>query len=169
LTEAAQIADRWKGYCEDLYCGEERKGIEPEYRQQKPPPLRSEAARAIHQAAGRKATGPDEVPAELFKAGGETEYVWQSGKLVSGQRNGRTPLSSHFSRKVILNSVQITEQLLLSPMQARSFFGSYWKGSERRPKRTLQMNRRVSDKEGGQEIKSINQSIFISGTEPIEQ
>jgi len=27
LTEAAQIADRWKGYCEDLYCDEEGKGM----------------------------------------------------------------------------------------------------------------------------------------------
>jgi len=26
-TEVAQIADRWKGYCEDLYCDEEGKGI----------------------------------------------------------------------------------------------------------------------------------------------
>ena len=59
-----------------------------------------------------------------------TEYVWRSGKLVSGQRNGRSPRSSHFPRKTILNSVQITEQLLLSPTQARSFFGSYWRGSE---------------------------------------
>jgi len=33
-------------------------------------------------------------------------------------------------------------------MQARSFFGSYWKGSEWRPKRKFQMNRRDSDKEG---------------------
>jgi len=54
----------------------------------------------------------------------------------------------------ICYSVQITEQLLLSPMQARSFFGSYWKVSEWRPKRRLQMNRRYSDKKGGQEIKS---------------
>jgi len=36
-----------------------------------------------------------------------TKYVWQSGKLVSGQRNGRSPHSSHFPRNVILNSVQI--------------------------------------------------------------
>jgi len=56
-----------------------------------------------------------------------TEYVWRSGKLVSGQRNGRSPHSSHFPRKAILNSVRITEQLLVSPMQARSFFRSYWK------------------------------------------
>jgi len=68
LTEAAQIADRWKGYCEDLYCDEEGKGIEQEYWEQEPPPLCSEVARVIHQRASRKTTGPDEVPAELFKA-----------------------------------------------------------------------------------------------------
>ena len=56
----------------DLYCDEEGKGIEQEYWEQEPPPLRSEVARAIHQTASRKATGSDEVPAELFKAGGET-------------------------------------------------------------------------------------------------
>ena len=72
LTEAAQIADRWKGYCEDLYCDEEGTGIEQEYWEQEPPPLRSEVARAICQTASRKATGPYEVPAELFKAGGAT-------------------------------------------------------------------------------------------------
>ena len=31
-----------------------------------------------------------------------TEYVWRSGKLVSGQRNGRSPHSSQFPRKVTL-------------------------------------------------------------------
>jgi len=41
-----------------------------------------------------------------------TEYVWRSGKLVSGQRNGRSPHSSHFPRKVTLNSVKTTEQLI---------------------------------------------------------
>jgi len=61
------LADRWKGYCEDLYCDEEGKGIE-----QEPPPLRSEVARAIHQTASHKATGPGEVLAELFKAGGDS-------------------------------------------------------------------------------------------------
>ena len=46
-----------------------------------------------------------------------SEYVnvWRSGKQVSGQRNGRSPHSSHFPRKVILNSVQITEELLCLP------------------------------------------------------
>ena len=72
LTEAAQIADRLKGYCEDLYYDQERTGTEQEYWEQEPPPLRSEVARAIRQTASHKATGPDDVPAELFKAGGET-------------------------------------------------------------------------------------------------
>jgi len=31
LTQAAQIADRWKGYCEDLYHDEEGNGTEQEY------------------------------------------------------------------------------------------------------------------------------------------
>jgi len=88
LTEAAQIADRWKGYCEDLYCDEERKGIEQEYWEQEPPPLPSKVARAIRQTASRKATG-DEVPAELFKAGGEMVLdrmhricvaIWETGE-----------------------------------------------------------------------------------------
>jgi len=55
-----------------LYHDKEEKGIEQEYSEQEPPPLRSEVARAIRQTASCKATGPDEVPAELFKAGGET-------------------------------------------------------------------------------------------------
>ena len=44
--------------------------------------------------------------------------------------------------------------LLLSHMQATSFFGSYWQGSEWRPKQKLQTNSRDSDKEGGQETTS---------------
>jgi len=89
LTEAAQIADRWKGYCEDLYCDEEGKRIEQqEYWEKEPPPLRSEVAHGIRQTASRKATGPDEVPAELFNAG-ETVLdrmyricvaIWETGE-----------------------------------------------------------------------------------------
>ena len=49
---------------------------------------RSEVARAIRQTASRKATGPDDVPAELFKAG-ETVLdrmhricvaIWETGE-----------------------------------------------------------------------------------------
>ena len=69
-----------------MYHNEEGKGIEKEYREQEPPTLCSEidrtaranseqscggsCSRVIRQTASRKAAGPDEVPAELFKAGG---------------------------------------------------------------------------------------------------
>jgi len=69
FTEAAHITDRWKGCCEDLYHDEEGNGTEQEYWEQEPPRLTSEVAHAIRQTASRKATGPDDVPAELFKAG----------------------------------------------------------------------------------------------------
>jgi len=132
LTEAAQIAGRWKRYCEDLYHDEEGNGTEQEYWEKEPPPLCSEVARAIRQTASHKATGPDDVPAELFKAGAETVLdrmhricvaIWETGEWPESH-------SSHFPRKVTLNSVKTTDQLLWFPMQARSFFGSYWKGSE---------------------------------------
>ena len=93
LTEAAQIADRWKGYCEDLYHDEEGNDTEQEYWEKEPPPLRSEVARAIRQTASRKATGLDDVPQNCSKQEERqhwiecTQYVWRSGKLVSGHRN----------------------------------------------------------------------------------
>jgi len=58
LTKAAQITDRWKEYCEDLYHNEEGTGSEQEYWEQEPPPLRSEVAHAFRQTASRKATSP---------------------------------------------------------------------------------------------------------------
>ena len=61
LTEAAQIADRWKGYCEDLYCDEEGKGIEQEYWEQEPPPLRSEVARAILPSVRQQVAKPQDA------------------------------------------------------------------------------------------------------------
>jgi len=65
LIEAAQIADRWNGYCEDLYHDEEGNGTEQEYWKKEPPPLCSEVARAIRQTASRKATGLDDIPAAV--------------------------------------------------------------------------------------------------------
>jgi len=93
LTEAAHIADRWTEYCEDLYHDEERNGTEQEYWEQEHPPLRSEVARAIRQTASRKATGPYDVQAELFEAGGETALdrmhricvaIWKTGEMARG-------------------------------------------------------------------------------------
>jgi len=97
LTEAAQIANRWKGYCEDLYCDDEGKRTEQEYWEQEPPPLHSEVARAIRQTASRKATGPEEVPAELFKAGGETVLDRMHRICVAIRETGEWPEEWTFS------------------------------------------------------------------------
>jgi len=138
LTEAAQIADRWKGYCEDLYHDEEGNGTEQEYCEKELPPLRSEVGLLVRSVRQQVAKPQVLMMSQQNCSKQEerqhwtecTEYVWQSGKLVSGQRNGRSPHSSHLPRKVTLNSVKTTEQLLWFPMQARSLCVSYWKGSE---------------------------------------
>jgi len=137
LSEAAQIADRWKRYCEDLYCDEEGKGIEhksigskslhPFVQRLLVPSVRQQVAKPQVLMRSQQNCSKQEERRYWTEC---TKYVWRSVKLVSRQRNGRSPRSSHFPRKAILNSVQITEQLLLSLMQARSFFGAYWKGSE---------------------------------------
>jgi len=52
------------------------------------------SCQSIGDTASGKSTGPDNVPAELFKAGGEThwtgciEFVWHYGKQVNGQMTG---------------------------------------------------------------------------------
>jgi len=97
LTEAAQIADRWKGYCEDLYHDEEANGTEQEYWEKEPPLLHSDVARAIRQTASRKATGPDDVSAELFKAGGETALDRMHGICVAIWETGKWPEEWTFS------------------------------------------------------------------------
>ena len=110
---------------------------EQKYWEKEPPPLRTEVARAICQTASRKATCPDDVPAELFKAGGETALERIHRICVAIWGTGEWPEEWTFStyiplpKKVDLKQCEnYTEQLLWFPMPARFFFGSYWKGSE---------------------------------------
>jgi len=77
----------------------------------------------------------------------ECVAIWETGKFSTF-----IPLP-----KVILNSMQITEQLFLSHMQARSFFGSHWKGSKWRHKR---MNRRYK---GNCSLRSKYQEHYQNG------
>jgi len=132
LTEAAQIADRWIRYCEYLYHDEEGKELNKNFGSKS---IHHFIQRLLVPSIRQQAGKPQVLMRSQQNCSKQerrywtecSEYVWQSGKLVSLQRNGRCPHSSHFPRKVILNCVQITEQLLLPPMQARSVFGSYWK------------------------------------------
>jgi len=56
LTEAAQIAKRWKGYFEDLYCDKEGKGTEQEYRKQEHPPECRSTGRIPTRNGGKRCT-----------------------------------------------------------------------------------------------------------------
>ena len=121
---------------------------QPVSREQEPPPLRSEVARAIHRTASRKATGPDEVPAELFKAGGDTVLdrmhricvaIWETGErpeewtfstFIPLPKKGdlkqcanyrRTALVSHASKihlRIILQRIQVKTETEIADKQA---------------------------------------------------
>jgi len=136
LTKAAQIADRWKAHCEDLYHDEEGNELNKNIGRKS---LHHFVQRLLVRSVTQQVAKPQVLMTSQQNCSKQeerqhwtecTECVWPSGKLASGQRNGRSPHSSHFPRKVTLNSVKTTEQLLWFPMQARSFFGSYWKGSK---------------------------------------
>jgi len=112
LTEDAQITDRWKWYCEDLYHGEEGIRTEREYWKS----LRHFVQRLLVRSVRQQVAKPQVLMTSQQGCSNQeerqhwtecTEYVWGSGKLVSGQRNGRSPPSSHFPRKVTLNSVKL--------------------------------------------------------------
>ena len=82
-----------------------------------------------------------------------TEHMWRSGKL-EGMEEWTFSTFIPLPEKGDLKQCANYRTIALVSMQARSFFGSYWKWSEWKLKRKLQMNRRDSDKEGRQEIKS---------------
>ena len=121
---------------------------QPVSREQEPPPLRSEVARAIHRTASRKATGPDKVPAELFKAGGDTVLdrmhricvaIWETGEwpeewtfstFIPLPKEGdlkqcanyrRIALVSHASKihlRIILQRIQVKTETEIADKQA---------------------------------------------------
>jgi len=159
LTEAAQIADRWKRYCDDLYRDEEGKGIEQEYCEQEPSPLRSEVARAIRQTASHKATGPDKVPAELFKAGGETSLdrmnricaIWETGEwpeewtfstfIPLPKKGDLKQCASYRTIALVSHASKILLRIILEKMRVKT-------------ETEIADEQRDSDKEGGQDTKS---------------
>ena len=154
LTEATQIADGWKGYCENLHH-DEGKGIEQKYWEQKPPSLRSEITRAIRQTANRKATGPDEVPAELFKAGRETALnrmhricvaIWETGEwpeewtsstfIPLPKKGDLKQCANYRTIALVSHASKILLRIILERINIKT-------------ETELQTNRRDSDKEGG--------------------
>ena len=77
-----------------------------------------------------------DVPAELFKAGGETALDRMQGIGVAILETGEWPEEWTFStfiplpKKGDLKRCENYRTIAWFPMQARSFSASYWKGSE---------------------------------------
>ena len=59
--------------------------------EQEPPPLKSEVERAIKDTASQKPPGPDDVPIELIKNGGETTIKLMHQINVSIRKTGKWP------------------------------------------------------------------------------
>lgn len=75
ILDEKEIANRWTKYLEELYKGPELEQLENEARDQieieEEKISREEFDRAIKELKGGKATGVDEIPAEILKLGGE--------------------------------------------------------------------------------------------------
>lgn len=81
LTSEEQVVKRWEEYFAELLNGEEsddphanENPSEPTYNNndEVPPPTRPEVVTAIHKLKNNKSTGSDGIPAELFKAAGDS-------------------------------------------------------------------------------------------------
>ena len=94
LTDRDAVTKRWQEYCEELYSepqGSDDSSAErhSQTMEQEPPPLRAEIVRAIQSLNKGKAPGHDGIPAEPYKAGGDTTTdvihqmcldIWDSGQ-----------------------------------------------------------------------------------------
>jgi len=92
LTEAAQIADRWKGYCEDLMRKRKElnksigsKSLHPFVQRLLEPSVRQQVVKPQVLMRSQQNCSKQERPFWTEC----TEYAWRSGKLVSGQTNGQ--------------------------------------------------------------------------------
>ena len=100
-TEADKIADRWRENCEELYYDNEVNVHQQQQYELELASLGIEVATAINQRASRKCTGPDEIPIELFKEGGESTLGRMHRICVALWDNGQNRHSSLFQKKVI--------------------------------------------------------------------
>ena len=76
LPRQKKIVERWKEYCQELYEEKDstvRQTTNWNFQldEEEPPLLLSEVERAIKDTANQKAPGPDGIPVELIKNGGE--------------------------------------------------------------------------------------------------
>ena len=90
--------------------------------------LRSEVIRAIKHTANIKAVGPDKVPAELFKTGGDSviDRIHKiSGRLVYDLANGLILCLSRFQRKETSKNAKTIGPFLWYRSPVRFYFVSF--------------------------------------------
>ena len=88
--------------------------------------LECEVKWALQSITTNKASGGDGIPIELFQILKDnavkvlhTQYASKFGKLCSGHRTGKGPLSFQFQRKAMQKNAQTTAQLHSSHMLAK--------------------------------------------------
>ena len=136
LVDAEEIKKRWKEYTEEWY----KKDLnEPDHyngvvSHPNPDILECEAKWALRSTAVNKASGSDEIPAELFKSLKENaikvlhslcQQIW---KTQQWHRTGKGQSSSQFPRRVVIKNMPTIRQLHSSPMLVRSCLKSFMLG-----------------------------------------
>ena len=130
LTENDDILARWKKHCEGLFtkygntgasttdCDDNEQDKSSETTDEDDEeliPLRSEAELAVKQLKNGKATGCDDISADMIKASGDFgiyllhKPIVKNGKQESGPMTGDEQFLSIYQRNVIYNSAPTTE------------------------------------------------------------
>jgi hypothetical protein len=94
LTETPDILDRWRSYCDELYKGPtniESPQNNLEEVEKEPPPTYEEVEKAMKDTHNGKAVGPDGIPIELLKAGGDTVTQAMHSIILTVWRTGQWP------------------------------------------------------------------------------
>ena len=119
LTEAEDIKKRWQEYTEELYKKDlhDQDNHNDVITHLEPESLECEVKWALGSIIMNKASGGDEIPAELFQILEEdavkvlTQYARKFGKLSSGLRTGKGQFSFQSQRKAMPKNAQTTTQL----------------------------------------------------------
>ena len=126
-VDAEEIKKRWKEYMEELYKIDlyELDYCNGMVSHPKPDILECKVKWALRITAINKASGCDEISAELFKTLKDDaikfciHYVSKPGRPSSDHRTGKGQSSSQFPRRVVPKNVLTIRQLQLSPMLVR--------------------------------------------------
>ena len=126
LTEAEDIKKRWQEYTElykrDLHNQDNHDGLITHL---EPDILECEVKWTLGSITKNKASGGDEIPAELFQILNDdavkvcTQYASKFGKLSSGHRTGKGQFSFQSQIKAMPKNAQTTAQLHSSHVLAK--------------------------------------------------